>query len=825
MVYNPPNVDSVPYLEPILTDLVPQFDHFLMLGDFNTCLIRNDARARRMCDLFESVNLNILPSDPTHHVGESHTLLDLAVTQCVDRVLHRGQMPAPEFSKHDLIYLAYDVRCAKRKAKTITCRSLKNVCKEALVADANSVNWTLIEDMDTLDEKVKALTREIHSLMDVHAPVKTFKVKHPPAPWLTQEIRELFTKRDAAYRKYLRSKNDANWEIYRRLRNRANTKCRDAKNSHIKSSVEAANNPGSLWRTLNKFGIGKNEPQVSPQPHIDVNALNTHFASQVAAVENEGKDELLAHLSSRALPDRPSFNFDLVVSDDIRLFFKEVKTHAKGHDDLGICFLSMIFECILPTVTHIINFSLFTGSFPDSWKLAHIVPIPKVKNPELPNQFRPISILPVLSKLLEKVVHSQVSKYVIEHNLLSPYQSGFRSGHSTSTALLKVTDDVLRNMDRQELTVLVLLDFSNAFLCVDFDILIATLGSMKFEGPVLQWVRSYLTGRKQRVVAGDSASDWLGLNAGVPQGCILSPLFFSLFINNLCGSLRSCSVHLYADDVQLYLSGRPSDIEHTIHLINEDLRRVASWAETRGLTLNALKSQCIILGSRRLLDSLNRLTIPKVKLGGEVIDFTPTVKNLGVVMDEDMSWSHQCSSISRKVFFSLHSLRKLQKSLPQPIKRTLILTLILPLIEYADVIYANITVELSQKLERIQNACIRYICNLRKYDHITVPRTQLSLLKLSSRRKIHSLVLLHRVLHTNTPSYLRSKFSFLSDHGVPTRSQDSLLLSITPHSTNFYDRSFVISTSRLWNQLPQEIRTILSRNSFKNKLIEHFKVE
>ena len=509
--------------------------------------------------------------------------------------------------------------------------------------------------------------------------------------------------------------------------------------------------------------------------------------------------------------------------EEVKSLFKTIKTQSKGHDELGISFLTLIFDSILPTLTHIINFSLFSSSFPSSWKLAHIVPIPKVKNPELASHYRPISILPVLSKILEKVVHSQISTYVIEHNVLSPYQSGFRSGHSTSTALLKVTDDILKKMDQQELTVLVLLDFSNAFLCVDFDILLATLGSMNFEGRVLEWIRSYLTDRKQRVIIGDSASDWLELGAGVPQGCILSPLFFSLFINSLCGVLRSCSAHLYADDLQIYLSGRRSALVHTIHLINEDLKRIAEWATVRSLKINALKSQSIIIGSRRLLDTLNTPDLPKVKLNEEIIDFSLTVKNLGVVLDEDMSWSHQCSSISRKVFYRLHSLRKLQKSLPQPIKRTLILTLILPLIEYADVIFPNITVELSDKLERIQNACIRFICNLRKYDHITESRKQLSFLKLSSRRKIHSLILLHRVLQSDNPSYLRSKFSYLSDHGLPTRSQDSLLLAITPHNTNFYDRSYVISTSRLWNQLPQEIRVTQSRKTFKKKLFEHFK--
>lgn len=193
--------------------------------------------------------------------------------------------------------------------------------------------------------------------------------------------------------------------------------------------------------------------------------------------------------------------------------------------------ISFLIDVILPILTHIINFSLESEVFPTSWRKAFIIPLPKINNPSSLNHFRPISILPFLSKILEAVVHKQLSSHIFSNNLLSNFQSGFRPGHSTATALLKVTEDVREGMESSKVTLLVLIDFSNAFNMVDHDILLALLSRFGVSSPALGWFSSYLRGRQQVVRTDQGLSDWCDLVAGVPQGGILSPLLFSLFID------------------------------------------------------------------------------------------------------------------------------------------------------------------------------------------------------------------------------------------------------------------------------------------------------
>ncbi|CAH2091002.1 unnamed protein product [Euphydryas editha] len=230
----------------------------------------------------------------------------------------------------------------------------------------------------------------------------------------------------------------------------------------------------------------------------------------------------------------------------------------------------LVLDEIMPTICHIFNFSLTSKTFPNAWRLANVLPIPKLSNPSLPSHYRPISILPFLSKILERIIHFQLTLFIIRHNILTPYQSGFRPGHSTVTALTKVFDDIRFGMDNRQVTILALLDFSNAFNTVDHEILLAILESINISTDVIDWFHSYLSGRQQRIRIGDRYSSFCRLSAGVPQGSVLSPLLFSIFINTVT-ELLTLSFHLYADDLQIYLTTPVEGIAEAIGTLNDDL--------------------------------------------------------------------------------------------------------------------------------------------------------------------------------------------------------------------------------------------------------------
>ncbi|MDW0176924.1 MAG: reverse transcriptase family protein [Nitrososphaeraceae archaeon] len=427
-------------------------------------------------------------------------------------------------------------------------------------------------------------------------------------------------------------------------------------------------------------------------------------------------------------------------------------------------------------------------------------------------------MLPLLSKVFERIIHSQLVNFLDTHKLLDPFQSGFRTGHSTSTALVKVTDDIRLAMNNTQITILVLLDFSNAFNSVDFDILLARLKALNISQPSLDWFKSYLHGRKQSVKTSNTCSEWTDLVAGVPQGGVLSPLLFSIFIDTVVKNLRSRH-HLYADDLQIYIHSDPSSISTAIGDINADLCHIGQWAQKMGLLINPSKSQAIVIGSQRILSKICIPDLPSLSINDTVIPFTSTVKDLGLLIDQNLSWQPQVNSVGRKIFSRIHSLKRLQQFIPIKTKVHLCQTLLLPVLDYGDVCYLDLTEDRLNKLERLQNLCIRYIFGLRKYDHISEFRSRLNWVEIRDRRNLHILCLLFNILkNPRSPAYLHSSFTALAAHGLGLRSENLLTLLIPKHSSSFFQYSFTVHAAKLWNKLDPAIRNAPSIHAFKSRL-------
>ncbi|KAG7303070.1 hypothetical protein JYU34_013095 [Plutella xylostella] len=377
-------------------------------------------------------------------------------------------------------------------------------------------------------------------------------------------------------------------------------------------------------------------------------------------------------------------------------------------------------------------------------------------------------------------------------------------------------------MENRMITVLVLIDFSNAFNAVDHDLLLAVLVKSQISPAAVSWFSSYLRGRQQAIRSCSVLSDWSDLSAGVPQGGILSPLLFSIFIDLVSSSLL-CSYHLYADDLQLYCQVKPEDLVSAINQLNGDLNSILDWSNRFGILVNPVKCQAIIVGSSQLISNHDLNSAPLV-FDGCNIPFSSTVKDLGVTIDENLSWVPQVNSVSRRIFASLHSLLPLKNFLPFQTKRSLAMSLLLPILDYADVCYLDLTEALLNKLERLQNTCIRFIFGLRKYDHVSGYRAKLKWLPIRDRRNLRILCLLFSILHEpNSPSYLKSMFNFLSDtHNRHLRSSHNLLLSLPLHRSGFMLNSFSVTAVRLWNDLPESIRKAPSRPLFKSMVRAHY---
>ena len=303
---------------------------------------------------------------------------------------------------------------------------------------------------------------------------------------------------------------------------------------------------------------------------------------------------------------------------------------------------------------------------------------------------------------------------------------------------------------------------------------------------------------------------------------VLSPLLFSVFINAVT-KIISSSYHLYADDLQLYSRCKIDEISVATETLNQDLIKISNWAKSFGLLVNPTKSQAIVIGSSFMTNEINFATLSPILYDNVPIKYTDTARNLGVIFDKNLSWSNHITLISKRIHYSFHSLKRLQSFLPFDVKVTLAQTLLLPLLDYADVCFLDSTEDLLNKLERLQNLCIRFIYGLRKYDHVSRYRIELKWLPIRRRHDLHVLCMLFNILNNPSfPQYLRERFEYLVPRGKPCRTLTSLLLRIPTHSTTKYNDSFTVRAACLWNSLPHSIRASPSLNVFRKGVKEYY---
>lgn len=807
--------------ENLLEDLIPTYSHSIIMGDFNTCIIKKDFRSSKLESIIKSSNMHILPTNATHYFPNSTpSLLDLIIVSSIDHVALHGQCTADAFSYHDLIFLSYKIRPPKAKPKTLLLRNFGNLNLENLRNDASSIDWAPLLNSDSIDDKITTFNSILLKLYDVHAPLKPIKLKHLPAPWLTSDIKLIMHKKDTAKAKYKSRPSDVNKTRYLEARNHCNRVCRDTQRRHISKSVDNED-PAKVWKFLRTLGVGKSRQDSIPHD-LDINSLNKHFSSSTG-LDRSDKAETMNLLSAVPTPDYTPFVFSKFSDCDVKKSIESIVSNAVGVDGISRNMIVPILDIILPVISHLLNYSVTYGVFPSIWKDAQIIPLPKKLNPRSFSEYRPISILPFLSKVLERLVHNQLSRFLNRNDLLNPHQSGFRPAHSTATALVKITDDIRYGMEKGHLTVLTLLDFSNAFNTVDFDILLELLRSINISSTVVDWFQHYLFGRRQRVHLEDSISSWCTTSAGVPQGGVLSPLLFATFINSISNKLTS-SYHLYADDLQIYSQAPLQQLHECIEYINNDLRHIAEWSKAFGLTVNPVKTQVIVIGSSRMISKVDWVNLPKAVFNGVTLPYSKEVKNLGVIIDQTLSWVPQMQAVSRKLFASAGSLKRLRNFLPTATKVMLAQSLLLPILDYADVSYLDLTEDQLNKLERLQNFCIRFIFGLRKYDHVSNFRHKLKWLPIRFRRNTHILSMLYSILFNPlSPRYLMERFNFThSQHSRSLRSSENLVLHMPPHTSSFYDASFTVESVRLWNRLPVSIRQAKSLQIFKDNVREFY---
>ncbi|CAG4982095.1 unnamed protein product [Colias eurytheme] len=509
--------------------------------------------------------------------------------------------------------------------------------------------------------------------------------------------------------------------------------------------------------------------------------------------------------------------------DEVRKIINGISTNAAGHDTLTIEMIRMTLSVTLPIITSMINMSISEGIFPDCWKVAKITPLPKKDNVNDFKDLRAISILPVISKIIERIVCNQLTKFIEKENVLPLVQSGFRKGHGTATALAQVTDDIISNSDEGNGSLLVLLDFTRAFDCIDVEMMVAKLKFYGVSSKACKWFRSYLMYRKQYVVVQNGncteRSTDRTLSRGCPQGSILSPLLFSIYTADLVKKIKHGKVHLYADDTQIYYPINTIDPKCLELQVNNDLEIVNLWAKRNALLLNLSKTKFMILGTKTQCQKIKKQNL-KIGLGNIQIARVDSARNLGVLLDEELRYEEHINLLVRNAFYKLKAFYQFREHLTENIRVTLTEALVLSAFNYCDTVYGpRLYGKTERAIQRVQNACARFCFGIPKREHITPYLNKKCILKMKGRRELHLAGLVFKVIKTGKPVYLYEKLSWAKDsHALNTRSKADNKLIIPKHKTKGFRGGFKYSATKIWNDLPPPLRLDMAYITFKKKL-------
>ncbi len=488
-------------------------------------------------------------------------------------------------------------------------------------------------------------------------------------------------------------------------------------------------------------------------------------------------------------------------------------------DPIPTHLLQAISSSVIPALTHIINTSLHTGTFPTAFKQARVSPLLKKPdlNPALLENYRPVSLLPFIAKSLERVVFNQLSLFLAQNNILDNNQSGFRSGHSTETALLSVTEALRLARAASKSSVLILLDLSAAFDTVNHQILMSILRKMGISGTALLWFESYLSDRSFRVSWRGEISKSQLLATGVPQGSVLGPLLFSIYMSSLGSVIQKhgFSYHCYADDTQLYFSFQPDDPTVTDR-IAACLSDISSWMMDHHLQLNLAKTELLVFSTN---PSLHHNF--SIQLGSSTITPSRTARNLGVVIDDQLSFTDHIATTARSCRFALYNIRKIRPFLSEQAAQLLVQALVLSRLDYCNALLAGLPTCTIKPLQLIQNAAARVVFNEPKKAHVTPLFIRLHWLPIAARIKFKVLMFAYKTTTGTAPIYLNSLVQTYAPSRSLRSASERRLVVPSQRGTKSLSRTFSWTVPSWWNDLPISIRTAESLAIFKKHLKTH----
>ena len=794
----------------------------LIMGDFNIDLIDYGKRTlvTDLVELMADHSFFSCINKPTRVTNHSATIIDHIWSNDIVSQRKNGILLTDTSDHFSPFTINYDRSFlpGKPKTSTIQFRDYKNEPDPDIVREMHRlcINTAL---GDNVEQAYDTLSNTLKTVHDYYYPIKTKTIKQKDInkPWINQDLKVLIKEKHKLYSKFIR-KPISFGDQYRTFRNRLNTSIKLAKDDYYKKKLEEAQgNSKATWKILNsilkckqskKTYINKlivNDVEITDQKEI-ANNLNSFFANIGESLSNDlpktDADPLIYMRGNYPVLRE----FAPTSLEEVKNIINKMKKNSAGPDGIPLKLLKNTINMTAPLICDFINLSMDKAVYPIDLKKARVTPIFKGGDATDMGNYRPISNLNTINKIFEKIIYTRLLEHIDENNILTNCQFGFRKNLSTQSALLSLLDKITTSLSSKQVGVALFMDFKKAFDSIDHNILLKKLQFYGFHGKIYQWIKSYLSARSQYIKVGEAESTYQSIKFGVPQGSILGPLLFLLFINDLPNCSDLIFFCLFADDSNLFLNA--PDFRSLQILLKNELPKVSNWILINKLSLNLSKTHYLLFHRVRQTQAL------EVTLCNKRIPIERSSKMLGVFIDDKLSWKDHLSHVTKKLSSAIGIINKLKQSLNFEAKKSVYYSLVYPYLQYCNLVWGNAAQTNLRPIHLKQKKVIRIINNA---DYIE-PTNNLfknnKIIKFPDIYKLEAQKFVNQQLQIQNPVI---RFSRANDvHNYQTRGNRNLR---PPQPTTEVERRFIrFSGCQLYNTLPDDIKRIQNKNTLKINL-------